>query len=100
VSALCIFGDDLDPSKAGNRSRFGEDMMNSSWCLSARDLRFRLIGYVWGSKILDIASHRDASYLPQILSQSIQRLGRSIYRKFGVESRAIFWANPGDPPIW
>jgi hypothetical protein len=32
VSTLCIFGDDLDPSKAGNRARFGEDRMNSSWC--------------------------------------------------------------------
>jgi hypothetical protein len=32
VSALCIFGDDLDPSKAGNRVQFGEDGMNSSWC--------------------------------------------------------------------
>jgi hypothetical protein len=33
MDALRTFGDDLDPSNAGNRARFGEDWMNSSLCI-------------------------------------------------------------------
>jgi hypothetical protein len=32
MDALRTFGDDLDPSNAGNRARFGEDWLNSSLC--------------------------------------------------------------------
>jgi hypothetical protein len=32
VDVLCIFVDDLDHSNTGNRNRFGEVWMNSSWC--------------------------------------------------------------------
>jgi hypothetical protein len=32
MDALRTFGDDLDPSNAENRARFGDDWMNSSLC--------------------------------------------------------------------
>jgi hypothetical protein len=36
TDALRTFGDDLDPSNAGNRALFGEDWMNSGLCFECR----------------------------------------------------------------
>jgi hypothetical protein len=40
MDALRTFGDDLDPSNAGNQARFGEDWMNSSLCFEC--MRFAI----------------------------------------------------------
>jgi hypothetical protein len=41
VSALCIFGDDLDPSNAGFGLRFVDFWMNPSHSVLGKDLRFQ-----------------------------------------------------------
>jgi hypothetical protein len=41
MDALLTFGDDLDPSNAGNWARFGEDWINSSLCFEC--MRFAIL---------------------------------------------------------
>jgi hypothetical protein len=51
-------------------------------CLWVRDVRFRMIGVVWGPKILGIDSPKEASHLPKIWAHSVQWFGRSSEGKF------------------
>jgi hypothetical protein len=44
-----------------------------------------------------ITSPWGVRHLPKILPQDSEWFGRSIDRKFGVNSLAVFWAVPGDP---
>jgi hypothetical protein len=54
MDVLRTFGDDLDPSNAGSRARFGEDWMNSSLCFEC--MRF-VISVDWICLVLQDFGH-------------------------------------------
>jgi hypothetical protein len=57
------------------------------FCVSSVELQFQVIYLVGGLKFWCIASPRDVSHLPQILSQSIQPFRRSMDGLVGLTSR-------------
>jgi hypothetical protein len=70
VDVLCILVDDLDPSNAGFGLQFTNFGWNPRWRFEIGCLVIPDFWLVWFSKILGIASPRDASPLPSILAQA------------------------------
>jgi hypothetical protein len=87
MDALRTFGDDLDPSNAGNRARFGEDWMNSGLCFEYTRFAIPVDWIGLGFQDFGHSFTSDASHLPKFWGQSVQRFRRSIDWKFQVVSR-------------